>query len=215
MEMEEVIKIRNEKRAQLVMRHLKRRQFAPFYAETLTEAKDLALSFLTPEETVSFGGSATLEKSGLIQALHGGNFKVLDRELTTTPEERMEVMRQALLADTFFTSFNAITEDGQLVNLDSVGNRVAAITFGPKQVVALVSLKKIYADLETAISVVRNETAPTNANRLGLTTTPCGKTGHCGDCLVPECICSSLVITRFCKIPQRIKVILVNEDCGL
>lgn len=215
MEATTIEKIRNEKRAQSVIRQLKRRQFAAFYCETLTDAKELALSLTPPESTVSFGGSITLADSGFIEQLHAGPFHVLDRELTTTPEERLEVMRQALLCDTYFTSLNALSADGQLVNLDGVGNRVAALTFGPQQVIALVSLQKVYADVETAVKIIRQETAPLNANRLGLTTTPCGKNGRCGDCLVPECICSSLVITRFCKVPQRIKIILVNENCGL
>jgi hypothetical protein len=206
---------RNKRRAQHLVRRLQHRQFGAYYCDTMVEAKALALSFVAEGSTVSFGGSMTLQRSGIIEQLHRENVVVLDREQTTTPAERLAVMRQALLADTYFTSINGISADGQLVNLDNVGNRVAAITFGPTQVVALVSMKKVAADLASTIQKVRHETAPINATRLGLTTTPCSKTGNCGDCQVAETICSSLLITRFCKVPERIKIILINEDWGI
>lgn len=198
-----------------MIRQLKRRQFGAYYCATMEEAKDLALTLAQDSTTVSFGGSMTLVKSGLIEQLHQQEFIVLDREQTSSPAERMAVMRQALLADTYFTSINSISADGQLVNLDNLGNRVAALTFGPKQVIALVGLNKIASDLSAAIERVRKETAPINAIRLGLTTTPCSKTGNCGDCHVAESICSSLVITRFSKVPERIKIILINEEWGI
>ena len=100
------------------------------------------MELIDPKKSVGFGGSITVEQSGIIEALYSRNQKMIDREKTTTLEERQQVMKQALTADYFLTSINGITEEGELVNVDSVGNRVAAITYGPNKVPAFVSIKK-------------------------------------------------------------------------
>ena len=111
-------------------------------------------------------------------------------------------------------SSNAISKDGQLVNIDGMGNRVAAMCFGPRQVVVIAGMNKVLGTLDDAVARARNVAAPANAQRFGLST-PCGVTGQCGDCTSPDCICSKMVITRFCMPAGRIKVILVGEDLGL
>lgn len=192
-----------------------RRNFQTVICATLAEAKEHALQAINPTKTVGFGGSLTVAASGLIPALYERGQKVIDRERPTTPEARHQVMRQALTADYFLTSINGIAETGELVNVDNIGNRVAALTFGPEKVLAFVSMNKVYGNLETTLERVRNQTAPLNSWRLNLKDTPCIKTGNCGNCLKPECICNTIAITRRSPVPERIVIYLVLEDAGI
>ena len=121
-------------------------------------------------------------------------------------------MRKALTCDVFLMSANAISEDGQLVNIDGNGNRVAALCFGPKEVIVAAGMNKVAGNLEEAYARARKFAAPVNAQRFNLAT-PCGKTGLCADCLSPECICSQMVVNRRAS-GGRIKVILVGADLG-
>ena len=123
-------------------------------------------------------------------------------------------MRQAFLCDTYLTSVNAISEDGEFVNIDGMGNRVAAITFGPKSVIAIIGMNKVCKTLEDAYIRARSYASPMNTVRLNLST-PCAATGSCINCKSDECACSYIVTTRMCRIPGRIKVILVGEPLGL
>ena len=111
-------------------------------------------------------------------------------------------------------SSNAISEDGQLVNIDGTGNRVAALCFGPRQVIVVAGMNKVAADLDGAVARARHIAAPANAQRFA-GKTPCRVTGQCGNCTSPDCICAQMVITRFCNPAGRIKVVLVGEDLGL
>ncbi|MFC6652400.1 lactate utilization protein [Paenibacillus rhizoplanae] len=179
---------------------------------------------MIPEQSsVSWGGSVTLEEIGLLNRVCQGSYTVTDRDTAQTMEERYDLMRQSLLCDTYLTSFNAISEDGILVNIDSVGNRVAAITFGPRSVVAVVGMNKVCKTAEDAVIRARTYAAPINANRCSVSSspflhspqkTPCLINGACGDCKSDDCICSYIVETRMCKTAGRIKVILVGESLG-
>ena len=151
---------------------------------------------------------------GLKQRLAQEGYTLLDRDTANTPEEKQAIMRQALTCGTFLMSSNAISEDGQLVNIDGIGNRVAALCFGPKQVIVVAGMNKVAADLDGAVSRARHIAAPANAQRFD-GKTPCTVNGQCGDCTSPDCICSQMVITRFCKPAGRIKVVLVGEELGL
>ena len=119
-----------------------------------------------------------------------------------------------LSCGTFLMSSNAISKDGQLVNIDGMGNRVAAMCYGPRQVLVIAGMNKVLGTLDDAIARARNIAAPANAQRFGIKT-PCGLTGQCGDCTSPDCICSYVVVTRNSMVHERIKVILVGEDLGL
>jgi L-lactate utilization protein LutB len=142
-------------------------------------------------------------------------YKVIDRDKAASPEERVEFMRQALLCDTYLTGTNAVTEDGQLVNVDGNGNRVAAMTFGPKQVIVVAGMNKIAKTLEDAAVRARTVAAPANMQRFPALKTPCNETGACGDCVNQDSICTYIVRTRLCKPKGRIKVILIGKDLGL
>jgi L-lactate utilization protein LutB len=170
----------------------------------------------TGARTVSFGGSMTAVGTGLYHALKGRTditvIDTLDKQVLF--EELMERRRKSLLVDLFITGSNAVTEDGRLVNLDMLGNRVAALTFGPKHVVVLVGRNKIVPGLDEAIFRVKNIAAPANAMRLDKKT-PCVKTSFCEECKSPDRICNSWTITEKSFPKDRVKVVLINQEMGL
>lgn len=213
--MNPIITIRNQKAGQKVCEALKRRYFDAYYCLSKEEAKNLALSLIPHNDSVCWGGSVTLEEIGLLEAVrNSGNYQILDRDTATTPEERQNIMRQGLLADTFLMSSNAISEDGQLVNIDGIGNRVAALTFGPKNVIVIAGMNKVVKTVEDAYSRAHTYAAPINMQRFESLETPCKGTGTCHNCIKEDCICCSTVITRVCRPAGKIKVILVGENLG-
>lgn len=213
--MEEYQRARYRATALSLSKKLERRNFQSIICQNLVEAKEQALQIIASKKSVAFGGSITVEQSGIIEALYNRGQPMIDREKTSSPEERHQVMKQALTADYFLTSINGVTEDGELVNVDSVGNRVAAITYGPDKVLAFVSMQKVYGSLDMTVEMVRKNTAPLNAHRLGLQKTPCIKKGLCGDCLQTECICNTMAITRRSMVKDRIVIFLIIEEVGL
>lgn len=184
-----------------------------YYCENKDEALIMAKRFLTPGCSVTWGGSITLEEIGLIDDLKNSDYSVIDRATAKTPEARRELYGKIVTADFFFMSSNAITLDGQLINIDGIGNRVACLCTGPSNVIIVAGMNKIVTDVEAGIARVRNFAAPPNTVRLNRNT-PCAELGRCANCLSPDCICSQIVITRRSHIPNRIKVILVGEELG-
>lgn len=205
--------MRNERLSKLMIENLQKRHFEAYYCPTAKEALEKVVSLIPTKSSVSWGGSMTIRDMGLTKAIHDGDYEVLDRDLVEDVAERNEMQRQALLVDYFLTSTNAITEDGILVNIDGAGNRVAAMCYGPKNVIVICSMNKVTKDVETAVSRVRNYVAPINSMRF-LGKTPCATTGSCHDCKSVECICNQVVVTRGCRPAGRIKVILVGEELG-
>lgn len=197
---------------------LEKNNFEVFLAADSQEAADLVLNQLLPEsgaQSVSYGGSMTVKDTGILDRLAGlKGVKVFQSDNPElSPEEKIEIRRQGLLADFYISGTNAVTEEGHLVNLDGTGNRVAAITFGPKQVVILVGRNKIVPDLPAAMFRIKEYAAPVNVGRLEFKT-PCSKTSHCEDCNSPQRICNSWAITEKSFPKKRIKVILINEEMG-
>ena len=193
--------------------------FEVFLAHNTTEARAIVQEEIIPKtgaKSVSWGGSMTFIATGLYDAIKGNtSFEVLDVfDKTISPEETLELRRQALLVDLFITGTNAVTETGMLVNLDMYGNRVAAITFGPKYVVILVGRNKIVPDLEDAMIRIKNYVAPINAMRLDKKT-PCVKTSLCEECNSPDRICNTWTITEKSFPKERVKIVLINEELGL
>ncbi len=190
-----------------------RRGIEGYYCQSREEARDTALRFLTPGCSVSWGGSVSCTEIGLLDALKKSDCILYDRSTAGTPEEQRELYAKTVTADYYFMSSNAVTLNGELVNIDGNGNRVACLITGPKNVILIVGMNKIAPDVKSAIDRVRNVAAPPNGVRLGLTT-PCAKYGCCHDCYTPDCMCCEIVITRKSRIPGRIKVILVGEELG-
>lgn len=209
----DVIAQRNRLAAQRVIQALKSRRMDGYYAENRAEALKIALSLIPEGSSVGWGGSTSITEIGLKDAIRQGNYRAVDREAAPTPEEFRRIEKQCFLADFYLMSTNAITEDGQLVNLDGKGNRVAALCYGPDQVLVIAGMNKLVRTLDDAISRTRNTAAPINAQRF-TGDTPCRQLGTCGDCRKPDCICNQLVITRGSMIPGRVKVILVGESLG-
>jgi len=192
--------------------------FETFVAGNTDEAKSIVLEKIIPEtspKSVSWGGSITFIATGLYDILKNSkDLKVLDSfEKNLSPEESLERRRQSLLVDLFISGTNAVTETGQLVNLDMIGNRISGITFGPKNVIVIVGRNKIVPDLDEAMFRIKNYAAPVNAMRLEKKT-PCAKTSFCGDCKSPDRICNTWTITEKSFPKGRVKVILINEDLG-
>jgi L-lactate utilization protein LutB len=198
-----------------VAKALVKRHFDAWYVDNMADGVEKALSLIPKTDTVAWGGSMTCKESGLIQKIIDGGWKVINRDSAKTPEERQDLMRRALLCDTFLMSANAITEDGELLNIDGMGNRVAALLFGPKQVLVLAGLNKVCKTLEDARSRARAIAAPENGQRFTTSNTPCLKTGTCENCLSADSICNYFVTVRQCRPAGRVKVILVGEDWGM
>ncbi len=193
--------------------------FDVYLAENKQEAYKTVLEDIMPNlnaRTISWGGSMTFVATGLYHQLNANpDLEVLDTfEKKLPAEEMMERRRQALLVDLFITGTNAVTETGQLVNLDMIGNRICALTFGPKWVIVLVGRNKIVADLDEAMFRVKNYVAPANAMRLDKKT-PCVKTSYCQECNSPDRICNTWTVTEKSFPKERVKVVLINEDLGL
>lgn len=202
-----------------VQKALQRNNFEAYIAADMREAGTMALEQIIPgtgARSVSWGGSMTFMASGVYQQLKDSNtLQVLDTyDKNVSPAEVLERRRQALMVDLFITGTNAVTEKGQLVNLDMFGNRVAALTFGPRHVLLFIGRNKIVSDLDAAMKRIKNFSAPANALRLDKKT-PCAHNSECNDCSTPDRICNTWTITEKSFPKNRIKVILVNEDIGL
>ena len=199
-----------DKRGRTLVKNLQNRQFDAYYCETREEALEKALELIPKGASVGWGGATTAQQIGLLDALHSDDYRFIDRDLAP---DRVQAMRECLLADVFVTGANALSLDGEMVNVDGMGNRVAAICYGPKSVIVIAGMNKVAHDLDAAITRARTVAAPMNKQRFPAET-PCLVTGSCADCKSPGCICKQIVITRNCRPAGRIKVILVGEELG-
>lgn len=209
----DVREMRNEVLGARVVKALESRNMEAYFVKTKEEALKKALELIPEGSSVSWGGSMSTVEIGLVDAVRSGNYEVFDRDVKETRAEQLEVMHQALNCDFYLGSTNAMSEDGILVNIDGNANRVAAYAFGPQNVLLIVGINKVVKTEADAMSRARNEAAPINAQRFGITT-PCVKNGSCFDCKSPECICCQILVTRYSRIPKRIKVILVDDNLG-
>jgi len=211
---ESPIKTRNEKLGLTVASALTHRGFEAYYYEGREEAVEKVMALAPKGTSVSWGGSATIQELKLPDRFHAENYTVLDRDRASSPEERLAVMHKALSCDTFITGVNALSEDGQLVNVDASGNRVAAMAFGPQSVVVVAGINKVVKTLEDAVNRARTIAAPINLQRFPKAEVPCRKTGSCANCNSPESFCAQILITRVCRPIGRIKVVLIGEILG-
>ena len=199
--------------AKTVIKNLEKRQMEGYYCPDRASAVEKALSLMPEGSSIGWGGSMTLSESGLMDAIGKGQYELIDRNTAKTPEEKRAMGGRLCCADYFLMSTNAITTEGELINMDGFGNRVAFLCYGPQNVVIVAGINKVVRDVESGIQRIRTAAAPPNTVRLDKKT-PCAVNGVCGDCHAPDCICSQLVITRHSGVPGRIKVILVGEELG-
>jgi len=213
--MEAPMQLRYDKMGPKVVKALQSRFFEAWYFSDTAEAVEKVFSLIPKTDTVSWGGSLTSTGLNLTKLAVEKGYKVIDRDKAASPAERTELMRQGMLCDTYLIGTNAISEDGQLVNIDGGGNRVAAMIFGPKQVIVVAGMNKVRKTVETAFARAKTIAAPANVQRFPNHKTPCNETGACEDCLSPDCICAFITRIRLCKPAGRIKVILIGKDLGL
>lgn len=207
--MNSALKTAGKNKIEYIIKNLEKRNMAGFYCETAEDAREKIKSLISDSDVVSWGGSVTLDQIGIKEQLKN----VIDAT-KASPEKAYEERRRTLMADVYLTSTNAITMEGELVNIDGTGNRVAAMCFGPEKVIVVAGTNKIAEDETAALARIRTEACPPNCVRLGKST-PCAVTGKCGSCLtLGQTICSYTVTTRFSAVSDRIYVILVNENLG-
>lgn len=202
-----------ENLAQNVIKNLEKRNMEGYYFEDSKSCVDAIMNMIPEGSVVSWGGSMTMNESGMMDALKASELTLIDRATAKTPQESREIFAKTVMADYYFMSTNAITNDGVLINIDGNANRVACLTHGPAHVMILVGRNKFTASVEAGVERVRNVASPANALRLNRNL-PCALTGSCHDCLSPDCFCNQIVVTRRSGHPGRIKVFLINEDLG-
>ncbi len=199
--------------ASTVIEKLQKRQMEGYYCPTREEALEKVLEIIKPGSSIGWGGSKTLEEIGLIDIIRKRNYRLYDRAVGNNDEERMEIYSNILKADYFLMSSNAITLEGELINIDGRSDRIAFLCFGPKNVIVIAGMNKITSDVESGIQRARETAAPRNGQKLKRNI-PCAVTGKCSDCYSPESICSQMLITRRSSSKGRIKIILVGEELG-
>ncbi len=205
--------IRSEKLAKKLITVLERRNFEAFYCPTSQDVIKKVNDLIPDGSSVTWGGSMTIRDMGLVKSLHERNLEILDRDQASTPEEIQQIYRKAFFSDYYLSSVNAISEDGVIVNIDGNGNRVAAITFGPKHVIFVVGLNKVAQDVKSALARARSTASPINAARFDIKT-PCQADGLCHNCNSEDSICNYVHFIRNSHPKKRHLVILVGEDLG-
>lgn len=199
--------------AKTIIENLKKRNMEGYFFENSADCVKAIIDSIPQGSVISWGGSETIKETGLMDAVQNGSYELIDRASAKNPEEARQLYARTVLADYYLMSSNALTIGGELINIDGNGNRVSCLIQGPSHVIIVVGMNKIVTDVESGVARVRNMASPANAIRLDRKL-PCAATGHCHDCLAPECFCNQIVVTRRSGHTGRIKVYLVAEDLG-
>ncbi|MEG0614530.1 MAG: lactate utilization protein [Oscillospiraceae bacterium] len=202
-------------------KNLQKNNMQVFFANKKSDVCEIIQKILSDKDVVSSGGSMSLKDAGVIDLLRSGRYNYLDRE-GKSDEETQQIYRETFSADAYFCSSNAVTENGELYNVDGNANRISAISFGPKSVIMVVGFNKIVPTLDDAILRVKNFVAPENCKRLGCETFckeagKCVKSANsdmCGGCDSDARICCSYLVCSRQRIKNRIKIIIVGEKLG-
>lgn len=209
-----------------VVENLKKNKMQAIFAETKQDALKIVKEMLFEKAVITWGGSMSVIECGIDELLRDKKYNFMDRGRPgITPDEQQECFKASIGADFFFCSANAVTENGELVNVDGLANRISSIAFGPKKVVMIVGVNKIVPDLKSAFLRVKKIAAPKNCVRLNKNT-PCAKLGHCVSllnndnpdfaegCNCDDRICCDYMISAMQRQKDRVVVVLVNEDLG-
>lgn len=199
--------------AKSIIENLQKRNMEGYFFENSADCVKAIIDSIPQGSVISWGGSETIKETGLMEAVHSGAYELIDRSAAKNPEEARALYAKTVLADYYLMSSNAVTIDGELINIDGNGNRVACLIQGPSHVIVIVGMNKIVTDVESGVARVRNMASPANAIRLSRKL-PCAASGRCHDCLSPECFCNQIVVTRRSGHTGRIKVYLVAEELG-
>lgn len=217
--MENPVEIFWKKKLQIVKERLIKNNFDVFIADDTEHARRIFLEDIIPAckpESISRGGSVTANEVNIDEAVKSlDNVKYVNPNDQSVPkEERTNYRRNGLMTDLFITGSNAVTEEGTLVNLDMIGNRVGGLVYGPKNVVVFAGRNKIVENYDDAVKRIKTYAAPANVIRLNKKT-PCVETLECQDCNSPDRICNTWVVTEKSFPKGRVIVVLINEDLGL
>lgn len=211
--MDNVYKAR-QLQAESIMKALNKRNMTAYYCQSKEDCTKKVLSLIPQGSVISWGGSESIKECEIPTKLKAeGIYTVLDRSEYVTPEAQQEFALKSFQSDYFLMSTNAITLDGELINVDGNGNRVASLIYGPKHVIVVVGMNKVVSSVQEGYKRTRNIASPPNTVRLNKNT-PCSVTGKCGDCMCDDCICNQIVITRRSRDKDRIIVLLVNDSLG-
>lgn len=214
-----------DKRIEKTLKNLEKNNMKAYYCETSSDALEVVKTLLPKGCTVSHGGSETIKQMGVADLLKSGEYNYLDRSKCQTREETEALYRECFSADVYVTSSNAITENGELYNVDGNSNRVACIAYGPESVVVIAGVNKIVENIDNAVERVKQVCAPQNTDRLNIDTY-CRLKGHCvsldvddepficDGCNSDTRICCNYLISARQRKKDRIKVILINENLG-
>lgn len=200
-------------KSETIIKNLQKRNMEGYYFDSKEEAIEKVMSMIKQEDVVSWGGSYTIDQLGIKTLLEEKQITVIDRDKAKSPEENVKLRKQSLTADVYLTSTNALTMDGELLNIDGSGNRLAAYCYGPDSVIVVAGMNKVVTDLDMALSKARLDATVPNAVRLNCQT-PCRITGKCTECTMKDTLCGQILVTRYAKPQNRIKVILVGENLG-
>ena len=212
--MSESVKKANAVKLKTVAKNMENRNFEAVCCETAAEACEKALALIPGGASVGLGGSVTVREIGLLAKLKSReDVTVLEASAPPSPAEAFAHFQKTLATDVFLMSANAVTMDGELVNIDGTGNRLAALLMGPKEVIIIAGVNKIVESADCAVARIRTDACPPNAIRLNKKTS-CALVGKCVECLFSETMCCHTVVTRYNRIDGRVKVILVNENLG-
>ncbi len=206
-------KVNYENLAKTIIKNMEKRQINAVYCQDKGEALEKIFSIIPEGGSIAWGGSSTIKQVGILEKALEGPYNCIDRSKATNREEEKEIYGKICGCDYFFMSSNAITIDGELLNIDGMGNRVCFLCYGPDHVFVVAGMNKVVANVEEGISRARNVAAPPNAVRLHRNT-PCSVTGKCSDCQSHDCICAQTVITRRSMQKDRITVFLIGEELG-
>lgn len=196
-----------------ILKALKERRMNGYFVRSRYEAKQKVLSLIDKKGWISWGGSKTIEDIGIFDALRKGDYRIIDRESVSNSKTRDFLMKNAYSVGTYISGTNAITEDGKIVNMDGRGNRVNAINYGPDKVIIVVGKNKIVKNLDAALIRIADTASTQNTKRLNKKT-PCVDEDKCMDCRSTERICNIISIVQYQNDPNRIHVIIVDEDLG-
>lgn len=221
--MDENVKKLIDMRMKKTAENLRKNNMEAYIAQNSDEAVKIVESLLKEGESISCGGSATLQESGVMELMKSGKYNFIDRSKAKSAEEIEAAYRQVFSCDTYLTSSNAVTENGELYNVDGNSNRVAAICYGPESVIFVVGMNKIVRNIDEAVTRVKAVAAPPNCLRLEKKT-PCFATGECislkqgGDmasgCKCEERICCNYLVSAYQRHKNRFKVVLIAENLG-
>jgi hypothetical protein len=208
-----------EKWADRIIKNLKKNYMTGYYFPSAVEALPKIIEHIPEGATVGLGDSMTLHQIGLVSVLDKGNYRLLNPWALKDPSQKIEMQRQIMTSDVYLVGTNAITLNGELINVDGRGNRVAALIFGPKKVLVVVGLNKIVRDIEEGFNRIKSIAGPANAKRHKYPEgeqPPCAITGFCSDCKPPLTICCVLTVIRGQKVDKdRITVVVIGEEFGL